>query len=87
MSVRVKARLAQLAILENTDHELRVELDQEIERMTGKYCDEGVADLSDAQIRALVAMLQERRRRKARNQAMTEQEEKEYVSQQVSAYA
>jgi hypothetical protein len=87
MSIRVKVRLAQLNILEATDHELRVELDQEIERMTGQYCDEGVSQLSDAQLRALVAMLQERRRRKKQGQQMTEDEEKEYVAQQVSAYA
>ncbi len=47
MSIKVFERLARMMI--ETTHEERKEIDQEIEDKTGKYCDEGVDDLSDTE--------------------------------------
>ncbi len=82
----MKERLTQLNILGETDHELRVALDYEIEKMTGQYCDEGVKGLSDSELRSLVSMLLERKRKKKVGQALgVDLEQTEVVN--VGAYA
>ena len=64
MSRRVKARLRRMRILEKTDHEDRVELDRLIEEKTGKYCDEGVDELSDEDILDLLRLIWRKRKKK-----------------------
>ncbi len=64
MSKRVKARLRRMKILENTDHEDRVELDRKIEEKTGKPCDEGVDELSDEDILDLLRLIWKKRKKK-----------------------
>lgn len=68
MSIKVKERLAEEGI--ETTHEERVALDLAIEAKTGKWCDEGVRDLSAGEFRELVKSVKERlRARKAREAA------------------
>ena len=68
LSIKVKERLAEEGI--ETTHEERVALDMAIEQRTGKWCDEGVKDLTPAQFRELVKSVKERlRARKAREAA------------------
>lgn len=64
MSKRVKERLRRMKILEKTDHEDRVELDQKIEEKTGKPCDEGVDELSDEDILDLLRLVWKKRKKK-----------------------
>lgn len=75
MSRRVKARLDELNLTVLTDHELRVELDRELERLYRGYCDTVIDKVSDEELKALVyALLQKRKRWRSPQQA--EQEEK-----------
>jgi len=65
-----------------TDHELRVELDRELERLHRGYCDTVIDKVSDEELKALVyALLQKRKRWRSPQQA--EQEEK--LTEQVYA--
>lgn len=52
MSVKVKEWLRRLGI--DADHETRVEIDREIEALTGLPCDQGVERLSEAEFLAIV---------------------------------
>ena len=61
MSKRVFERLM-LMLLETT-HEERVEIDREIEKRTGKYCDEGVKELSDQQLKEIVEEVKRRKKK------------------------
>lgn len=54
MSRRVKERLMLMRVLAQTTHEDRVELDRRIEEKTGKYCDNGVFELTDDEIMELL---------------------------------
>jgi hypothetical protein len=62
MSIKVREWLRRLGI--DTTHEEREEIDREIERKTGQYCDKGVELLSEAEFLAIVDSV--RRRRKKR---------------------
>ena len=62
VSIKVKEWLRRLGI--DTTHEEREEIDREIERKTGQYCDKGVELLSEAEFLAIVDSV--RRRRKKR---------------------
>jgi len=68
MSRVVKELLGQLDLLPQTTHEDRVEIDKEIERVTGKDCDEGVKDLTQAEFVNLVKRVLERRKKKKKEE-------------------
>ena len=76
MSQKVRARLDKLNLTVLTDHELRVELDRELERLYKGYCDTVIEKVGDEELRALVyALLQKRKR--WRNPQEVEREEKQ----------
>ena len=82
MSRRVRARLDELNLTVLTDHELRVELDRELERLYRGYCDTVIDKVSGEELKALVyALLQKRKRWRSPQRA--EQEEK--LTEQVYA--
>lgn len=64
MSKWVKERLRKMELLQKTDHEDRVELDKKIEEKTGKYCDEGVDDLTDDEILELLNLIWKKKKKK-----------------------
>ncbi|GBC75194.1 hypothetical protein HRbin06_00509 [archaeon HR06] len=64
MSIRVKFRLQRLGLLELTTHEDRLEIDKEIEKITGLYCDEGVSLLSDEEFKRIVYEVINRRKKR-----------------------
>ncbi len=64
MSRRVKARLGWMEVLDQTTHEDRVELDRRIEEKTGKYCDDGVDELTDEEIMELLRQIWEKKKKK-----------------------
>lgn len=61
MSIKVREWLRRLGI--ETTHEDREEIDREIERRTGRYCDNGVALLTEAEFLAIVNSVRRRRRK------------------------
>jgi len=62
MSVKVFERLRKLMI--ETTHEERKEIDEEIEERTGKYCDEGVDELSDSEFIEIVNNIKKKIKKK-----------------------
>ena len=64
MSRRVKERLMLMRVLRQTTHEDRVELDRRIEEKTGKYCDDGVDELTNKEIMELLKQIWEEKKRK-----------------------
>jgi len=63
MSIKVREWLRRLGI--DTTHEERQEIDREIERRTGQYCDKAVELLSEAEFLAIVESVKRRRRKVA----------------------
>jgi len=63
MSIKVREWLRRLNI--ETTHEEREEIDREIERRTGRYCDSGVELLGEAEFLAIVESIRRRRRKVA----------------------
>jgi len=61
MSIKVREWLRRLGI--DTTHEERQEIDREIERRTGRYCDKGVELLSEAEFLTIVGSVRRRRRK------------------------
>ena len=61
MSIKVREWLRRLGI--ETSHEEREEIDREIEQRTGRYCDDGIALLSEAEFLAIVSSVRRRRRK------------------------
>jgi len=61
LSIKVKEWLRRLGI--ETTHEEREEIDREIERKTGRYCDIGIAVLSEPEFRAIVESVKRKRRK------------------------
>ena len=61
MSIKVREWLRRLGI--DTTHEEREEIDREIERKTGQYCDKGVELLSEAEFLAIVNWVRRRRKK------------------------
>jgi hypothetical protein len=61
MSIKVKEWLRRLGI--DTTHEEREEIDHEIERRTGQYCDKGVELLAEAEFLAIVDSVKRKRRK------------------------
>ncbi|GAI76622.1 unnamed protein product [marine sediment metagenome] len=64
MSRRVKERLRLMRVLEQTTHEDRVELDRRIEEKTGKYCDDGVDELTNEEIMELLRAIWVKKKKK-----------------------
>ena len=62
MSRKVKQRLDALRIL--TEHEERVEIDKVVEEKTGKYCDDGIDEISDEELRHIVEEARKRLKKK-----------------------
>ena len=56
---KVREWLRRLGI--ETTHEEREEIDREIERRTGRYCDNGIALLSEAEFLTIVDSVRRRR--------------------------
>jgi len=63
MSIKVREWLRRLGI--ETTHEERQDIDREIERRTGRYCDSGVDLLSEAEFLAIVESVRRKRKRTA----------------------
>ncbi len=61
MSIKVREWLHRLGI--ETNHEEREEIDRQIERRTGLYCDEGIQLLSEAEFLAIVDSVRRRRKK------------------------
>ena len=61
MSIKVKEWLRRLGI--DTTHEEREEIDREIERRTGQYCDKGVELVTEAEFLAIVDSVKRKRRK------------------------
>ena len=61
MSIKVREWLRRLGI--DATHEEREEIDREIERRTGQYCDKGVELLGEAEFLAIVDSVRRRRRK------------------------
>jgi hypothetical protein len=61
MSIKVREWLRRLGI--DTTHEEREEIDREIERKTGQYCDKGVELLNEAEFLAIVNSVRRRRKK------------------------
>ena len=63
MSIKVREWLRRLDI--ETTHEERQDIDREIERRTGRYCDSGVELLSEAEFLAIVESIRRKRKKPA----------------------
>ena len=63
MSRKVKERLMLMRVLRQTTHDDRVELDRRIEEKTGKYCDDGVDELTDEEIMELLRQIWEKKKK------------------------
>jgi hypothetical protein len=63
LSIKVREWLRRLGI--ETTHEEREEIDREIERKTGRYCDVGIAVLSESEFRSIVEAVKRKRRKVA----------------------
>ena len=63
MSIKVREWLRRLGI--ETTHEERQDIDREIERRTGRYCDSGVELLSEAEFLAIVKSIRRKRKKTA----------------------
>ena len=61
MSIRVKRRLDLLHLL--TTHAERVDVDKEIERKTGLYCDKGIDQISDDELRRIVEAVRAKKKK------------------------
>lgn len=62
MSIKVFERLKRMMI--EATREERLEIDEEIEKRTGKYCDEGVDDLSDIEFVEILNKVKKKRKKK-----------------------
>lgn len=63
MSIKVREWLRRLGI--ESTHEEREEIDREIERRTGRYCDDGVELLKEAEFLSIVESVRRRRKKAA----------------------
>ena len=62
MSTKVKERLKKLRLA--LDHAERMFLDQGLEKISGKTCDEAIEMLSDEKVREIVRKIKERAKKK-----------------------
>jgi hypothetical protein len=63
VSIKVREWLRRLGI--ETTHEERLEIDREIERRTGRYCDSGIELLSEGEFLGIVESVRRRRKKVA----------------------
>lgn len=61
MSIKVREWLRRLGI--EATHEEREEIDREIERRTGRYCDLGIELLSEAEFLSVVESVRRKRKK------------------------
>ena len=61
MSTKIKEFLALNGIL--TTHEERVEIDREIERRTGKFCDDGFDELSHNEMMEIINNIKKKKKK------------------------
>jgi len=75
MSQKVREWLMLLQLFEQTTHEDRVEIDREIERRTGVYCDDAISRrlVSEQEFREIVVTILNRKKRR-RKEAVFETE-------------
>jgi len=66
MSKKVRERLKELGILDQTTHEDRLEIDREVERETGLGYNEGMEKMARSDFVELVARILRRRGKKLR---------------------
>ena len=66
MSRKVREWLRLLELFDQTTHEDRVEIDREIKRRTGIYCDDAISRhlISEQEFREIVATILNRKKRK-----------------------
>ena len=66
MSIRVREWLRLMGLLSLTSHEDRVEIDGEIERRTGVYCDDAIDRglISKGEFEELVQLILKRRKKR-----------------------
>jgi len=75
MSIKVFERLRKMLI--EATHEERADIDKEIEKKTGKYCDEGVNELSDIEFIEIVNKVKKKRKKKRAEQNKDEESKEE----------
>ncbi|MHC1636285.1 MAG: hypothetical protein ACXQTS_06690 [Candidatus Methanospirareceae archaeon] len=68
MSIVVRDLLKELGLYHLTTHEDRVEIDREIERITGKDCDEGAKELTREEFIEIVRKVLNRKKKKKREE-------------------
>jgi len=66
MSQKVREWLILLQLFDQTTHEDRLEIDREIERRTGIYCDDAISRrlISEREFREIVATILNRKKRR-----------------------
>ena len=80
MSIKVFERLVKMMV--ETTHEERKEIDKDIEDKTGKYCDEGVDELSDTEFIEIVNKVKRKRKKKRTEQDKDERDKYEQDEQE-----
>ena len=70
MSLVVRELLERLGLIWQTTHEDRIEIDREVERATGKNCDEGAKELSEEEFRMLVYRVLARKKKRMEEEAI-----------------
>jgi hypothetical protein len=86
VSVKVQKRLSLLNLLEQTNHDIRMEIDKELESQFGGYCDDVIDRVTDDQLREVVRTVLERRKKK-RGQQFEQTGEMETIEVGETAYA
>ncbi len=82
MSIKVFERLRKMLI--EATHEERAEIDEEIEKKTGKYCDKGVEELSDTEFIEIVNKVKRKRKKKRTEEGKEEKNKYEQNEQDKS---
>jgi hypothetical protein len=67
MSNRIREMLKRLKLLEQTTHEQRLEIDREIERITGEDCDRAIERklIDEETFKAIVSYILSKKKKKA----------------------
>ena len=68
MSIRVREWLKLMGLFHLTNHEERVEIDKEIERRTGRYCDNAIDKglINKREFENIVNLILKRRRKRGK---------------------
>ncbi len=72
MSRKVREWLRELELYERTTHQDRVDIDMEIERRTGKYCDHAIEEkrITEKEFREIVELILKRKKKKKQEAVM-----------------